>query len=48
MYRFDRFLGAVLLKHQFAPQQSLNAIAACASDKPVEVMGYSSPIVVRS
>jgi hypothetical protein len=28
--RFDRFLGAVLLKHQFAPQQSLNAIATGA------------------
>jgi hypothetical protein len=31
--RFDRFLGAVLLRHQFAPQQSLNAIATGASDK---------------
>jgi hypothetical protein len=30
--RFDCFLGGVLLGHQFAPQQSLNAIAACTSD----------------
>jgi hypothetical protein len=46
--RFDRFLGGVLSRHQFAPHHALNAPAACTLDKPVEAIGYSSPIVVRS
>src|SRR5882757_4925112 len=29
--RSDRFLGGVLLKHQFAPHQALSALAACTS-----------------
>jgi hypothetical protein len=34
--RFDRFLGAVLLRHQFALHQQLNALAACISSEQAD------------
>jgi hypothetical protein len=45
MCRFDRFLGDVLLRHQFALHQSLGALAACISSERLDqfaprVVGY--------
>jgi hypothetical protein len=40
--RFDRFLGGVLLKHQFAPHQALGTLAPCTSGERYEAIAPRS------